>query len=82
MNYFVIWLVGAHMTTATPCQPEALLAPQYLGMAIHGVVQTELCQSLAWPAFPWELGQDAPKCGLECPHCAAFTSSTDSKSEL
>jgi len=38
---------------------------------------------LARPSFPWKLGQDAPNCGLRCPHCAALgKSSADSEGEL
>jgi len=39
LNYFVIWLVEVNMKTATPCQPEALLTPFYLQVAVRDVAQ-------------------------------------------
>lgn len=52
LSYFVIWLVEAHMRTATLCQPEVLLTPWYLWMVVHGVVEADPCHSLGLHSHP------------------------------
>lgn len=68
-------LSGSGSSSATPL-PVAGSSPWW-GVGLSDAWTTRTIGARTRLAFPWQLGQDAPNCGLGWSHCAALGTSSE-----